>query len=407
MSGNKSPETKDHRQVDSNSLRNIGNAPFIPLTAYNWTNNRFSSVAGSTEHGILDMVPKLKLQEFQPEIVFNLGAEATTAIASGLHLIFGKGIKSLQTDVAPGRNGLLGSLSKIGVRVATSSSANTTLDKEGINTEIPTRIYNNLIKGGIVGSYELPYMQDTFVEYNEKGWSQSGLSEVFGEGISKFVENNTPYTSFGVPQWKMQPGGGRLPTVDLTVNLYNNNITNLCNNYTLLHQLSSGAMWLQDGLIKKSPNLYHIECDGRFIMPFSTMTIVVEYGGMRRQLHKDSQALIQGACKSLNPFTDNNTFFPDYYKVTLKCQSLLPNNYNSFIMYGNGIDHELTETFGAVNGADFISNVKNAGEVTGTELVEGAQKVLASGASLVKGLKEGAGGFLNNTFGGLTNFVGL
>jgi hypothetical protein len=389
MSGSKE-RYEDFRETEE-GLRNLGSVPpNITLDKFNWTNSRFLDFKG-------DLTPKLSLIEFQPDIVFNTGALKVEGIGSLAQIGFGKFFTGLTQGTAQGVTGAVKSGAALGARVTTSNAANKTLRSNGIQLDVSREIYNNLIKGGIVGSYEIPYVGDTFVEYEEEGWSQSGLQEVFGDKLNQHISNHTPYTTFGVPQWSMAEGGGRLPVVEVTFNLYNNSLANLCSNYTMVHHLSSGAMWLHDGLIKQAPNLYHVACDGRFIMPYSSMTIKVEHGGMRRKLHPfaSSHESFKGVCTTMLPFTNENTFFPDYYKITVKLQSLLPNNYNSFIMYGNGKNEPLLKEFGAKSQAnetvDNIAKFANALGVTADVISDAKAKL----TNIAEKASKGFLGFLN------------
>jgi hypothetical protein len=334
----------------------------ITLDNYKWANNK--SVVSREP---LTNIPYLQIEEYQPDYAYNYGDVVEVAvdaifatISSGAKALT-SGPLGLATKVSSGTNifGAVigGGVSSVGKGIeslasnATTiigagfrlNSAGTTISKLTENGSLlegrrdTAKLYRDLLPGDVIGRYQIPYIGDTFLETTHTGWSQSGSAEVFGEKASKWMEANTNYTAIGVPQWTLKQGGTEFPMVEVKLNLYNDHITNLSNNYQLIHSLMSGASWLQSGSQKKSPNLFHVTCPGRFTMPLSSMSVSVKYGGMVRHLHENSYDHISAKVKGMNPFDKGvNTGFPDVYHVTLQFKCMLPNNFNTFLLYTHG-----------------------------------------------------------------------
>jgi hypothetical protein len=98
-------------------------------------------------------------------------------------------------------------------------------------------------------------------------------------------------------------------------------------NFKFLNSIISGAFWLQMDYVQKSPNVYDVEVPGRFHSYYAALGVEVSHVGKLRT--NPSVSLSMNSLKSLN----ENTLYPDAYKMTLNIVDLCPNNFNNYIDY--------------------------------------------------------------------------
>lgn len=388
------------------------------LTDYKWHNNSLIVGTGTTGSSNREYnIPFLRIDEIQPDYAYNYG-DVIESVATSVIGEFGSLVNNfgnvLNTRLGSGLNtfGILGrsaaesstkilkksgtSIAAAGARLSTSGNTFNRVSRgKGKDGIIEGRkdtgfLYDNFLSAEKLGTYELPYMSDMYLETVYDGWSQSGTERVYGKTISKFMDANTPYTQLGVPEWTLEQGGVRMPSLKVEFNLYNRTIKDLINNYHLLYSLASGALWLQYGTIKKSPNLFHVSIPGRFSMPFSSMKVEVKTKGMIRKLNPNSFSTpeFKNPANHFPLLSDSNAVFPDVFAVTLHIQSLLPNNFNTFLLYTHG-------------GLDDISgDGPNPNQISITDLArveDSLRRTITDVGNTITGLKDVA----NNFLGGL------
>ena len=406
---------KDWRYIDK-SKRSRNSDFKWTLNDYKWHNNQMSTQRTKN-------IPHIYIKEMQPDYAFNYGnllgsiATATGSLSSILKpyekVLDGLGPKSSLIK------NIIGGVSKFAAPGAALAFRNNTTGSEKNNLtgnqidegrKQVAELYRDYINSEVLGTYEIPYMGDMYLETVYDGWSQSGADRVYGKTVAKFLDENTPYTSIGVPEWTLESGGVRMPKLNVEFNLYNRTIQDLFKNYTLLHSLSSGALWLQSSQsTKKSPNLFNVSIPGRFAMPFSSITVSVKAQGMIRRLRPGFQSVVVNSSTSENTDVLSNSAgfkalsesidpqFPDVFNVTLNIQSLLPNNFNSFILFAHGTE----DTINAGDGSDWHSPIpqdRTVQDRLSASVSDTFKAVLNIGEDIFESVDEATGGIFTAFF---------
>lgn len=306
-----------------------------------------------------EYIPYIDIKEYQPFLKFNYqdtmlnvaaaGEGAVTAIGAELtdsfiEKIFGKGKIKQAADVA--KQAVVTSAVNITSRQAAERRYNTDLmksidDGKGQETieKNPIDRYYKLLSGPIVATYKLPFYKDYFI--NTMGsisdWKRNSLAELAKASIQNTVALKAVFESFKLnyplsPTWEtnmeeQQP-------LDFEIVLYNNTLQNLIKNWVFINNISCGTYWLQHDYINMSSNIYEVMVPNRFHYILASMGVLVECNGKMRRLSEDQLVKFStGIHNNGDKIVFNkNSFFPDSYKLTISIRSLIPNNFNTYLL---------------------------------------------------------------------------
>ena len=172
----------------------------------------------------------------------------------------------------------------------------------------------------------------------DDGWTATGFEKIVGNELYKLIENAMPMNMPGVPEWK-NTNQDTCPEIKFELKLVNNKLGDAAKNFAFLNSFISGAYWIQIGNLQRSPNLFSLECPGRFYYLYCTMNCSVTYHGKARYVASDLITYY----KTMLGVDQNHPFFaqllntafwiPDAYTITVKFHSLMPNNFNAYIGY--------------------------------------------------------------------------
>ena len=111
--------------------------------------------------------------------------------------------------------------------------------------------------------------------------------------------------------------------------LINKNDNWLERNFRFLHAFFAGTQWVQlpAGMIKGS-NIYNVLCPGRFNILWASVGSTVSIEGRLRKNKKMAEKF-GNVLKSI----DEDTLWPDAWKVKIDIKDLTPNSFNTYINY--------------------------------------------------------------------------
>ena len=81
--------------------------------------------------------------------------------------------------------------------------------------------------------------------------------------------------------------------------------------------------------LSQSPNLFRVECPGRFQQLFVSLDVEVTFEGKQRT----SLLYTKLAGSDQIGMVNANTLFPDAYKISIKAKDLTPNCFNIYMNY--------------------------------------------------------------------------
>jgi len=233
--------------------------------------------------------------------------------------------------------------------------------------EFAIKMYKNIISGFYTGYYEFPLFdgngKDTYINSTgNDGWTtQSFMDRFAGTGDSSLISKMAGFFKstaemLGVqgfdiasrPKWSIEKGGNVYngsAGVEVKFCLYNSDLHAFKANCKLVNAFVSGNLWLQDTFIQRSSSLYTVEIPGRTYLSTCTADVAVKYTGKIRKLPvKNFDMLLNSTSdkdtgEKVNIFSNTDNInkqillnIPDIYEVTIKFTSLLPNNFNTYMM---------------------------------------------------------------------------
>jgi hypothetical protein len=274
-------------------------------------------------------IPKIKVSEFQSNYIFNWQTKLNDLVNAAFATldVVGDGANRLASFLPEGAAEKIPDFKKkvdaiykevLGSR----SNSDPILGR-------PIEMVKEMFTGKFVASYDLPYFGDAYLTANSTAdWSNSdgsGLAGVVKDILRKGTNIDYPLT----PSWSPSSPNDA-PPIETEIILYNDSFDNLNRNFRFLHSLAAGAFWIQDNYKQRQPNIYDVHFPGYFQYYYCSLDLEITTLGMKR-------TLTSGSFKKLT--SDNGirlpqgTFFPDAYKLTIKFQPLVPNNFNMYLKY--------------------------------------------------------------------------
>jgi hypothetical protein len=208
-------------------------------------------------------------------------------------------------------------------------------DAEKYIIQIPRALYSNLVAGTFLNKFELPYYGNEFLDAKgDEGWTKTTLQDTFlGGEITGFLQR------FGLggidapisPRFQLERGGPSADKLSASIYLYNDTLDHFISNFKFLCKFCSGAFWVQSGFLQRGSNFYRVEIPGRLIYYLCTMNIKVTCVGKSRYLQSGATEKLFFADLPPILYDNDETLIPDGYKLEIELQSILPNNFNTFM----------------------------------------------------------------------------
>ena len=260
-------------------------------------------------------------------------------------------------------------------------------------TSDPVQTVRNMFMGGKwLNTFEIPYYGSFYLNGDyKKQWNVGGIDDIsalgagFGGLLKKF---GIDYP--GNPRFNVSMNESKNRSVSTTFYLININSTWLKKNFKFIHAIFAGTTWVHlRYCIVRPTNVYNVVCPGRFMFMWATMSVQVSTVG---KLRKNAQVAkeLSGKVHSI----DENTLFPDAWKMTITIDDLTPNNFNMYAdYYLNGFNKDEIsmqadeKTFGDLAGElwDSVKEIIEMGKKAASEMKDSVGKMAeAAGQQLEK-----------------------
>jgi hypothetical protein len=307
------------------------------LDSYKWSGVDYDSSMN---------VQSIIFKEFQPELSLNAGKlikNGIDTLISGaklpLEVLFGKTKLDSNGVAQPGSVGgraisnIAGAAATYGIFKAMDRVPDKT--KSGLD-DIGNNIYKKLFSGTVLREFHFPYLNDTYLQSSKGTWSNENLGSSVGgiEMSNQMLGLNIP----SIPSWTNDD-----QTVEQSLEFYllNDTVKDLLDNFKMVHTLLPGTLWMQNGLVQRSPNIYQVYIPGRTMCYFASLDVTIECVGKLRVVPLAGKT-INSTFKGIN----ESTLFPDAYKVTIKWKNITPNNFNAYEAFMNNVSSKVTVNTG-------------------------------------------------------------
>ncbi len=332
----------------------IAHPKSFSLKDYKWNENY--QINGTDDLHLDDTTPKLVLIERQPikkpdwaKVVSDLQAVADIPVVNNL----------VKAALVPAN-----SVSQVaGAMTLNSLTDKYSADDSAGRDLLDIADLEYLIEGPIVASYEIPFFNDSYMKSNNRdGWSIGSAIDSLGP-FTDVINDGFQLNMLKTPQWQNTNSEGMDWEVEFF--LINNDLDSLQQNFQFINALYPSSQWVrmksdlisnlitdadtqlakvplynnanfgnQRGLqalnnsisFTKSPNVFRVECPGRFLQLFVAIDMEISYVGNVRQMP---------LYERINnvPLINRNTLYPDAYRVRLMARDLTPNCYNVYASY--------------------------------------------------------------------------
>lgn len=226
------------------------------------------------------------------------------------------------------------------------------------------RIIRMFTNGFWLNTYELPFYGNTYLEESNAGkWTQEGSKRSWGEGIATALEGFGMYYPT-TPNWSLDIANAGRGEINVDFYLINKDEKWMLRNYKFMHALFSGTQFVMlKHSVVQSPNVYNVVVPGRFEIVWASVTMSATMEGKLRKCsyiaeqlnyHYSSQdsnkaAQVPGKNEGEtqnaklrfsvgNEYQalqaiDENTLWPDAWKVSIKIKDLGINCFNNYLNY--------------------------------------------------------------------------
>ena len=319
------------------------------LKDYKWSDNY--EINGTDSLVDYDSIPKLIMVEKQPKKKVDWSKILSDMTALGELPLVEKFIRAT-TSVAQTGSQIAGSvyLNNLADKYSSSvAESNKLLDISAID---------GLIEGEVVNTYEIPFYNNTYLSSNSKdGWTMGNAIDSAGR-FGELMNDGFNMNIMKSPQWSNNNSEG--PGWDTEFFLLNDDLEALQKNFTFINALYPSTQWVHmtgsspaseniedavnavgeyveskaDGAsignlslaYTKSPNVFRVECPGRFIQLFVAIDMTIEFVGNVRKMPLYTKITDV-------PMVNENTLYPDAYKVSISARDLTPPCFNVYANY--------------------------------------------------------------------------
>lgn len=334
------------------------------LNDYVWTDKY--QINGSNDLHVNDSIPKLILTEIQPRKKPDWAKVISSVQSIGR-------IKVLSELIETGLSGGSVISQHIGAAALNKLSDDYSASVSASQDLLDISDIEKLIDGPKVARYEIPFFSDVYLKSSTKdGWSIGSAIDNAGQ-LTDIINDGFQLNILKSPQWQNNSNDG----MDWEVEFYllNKDLDSLWNNFQFIHSIFPGTQWIRmkadsftnfisDGSDKiaekipetfkdlispvtsavdkfgstveidkflaftKSPNVFRVECPGRFLQLFVALDIEVSYVGNVRRMPLYTK-ILDGNISAVN----QNSLYPDAYKIRLSARDLTPNCFNVYANY--------------------------------------------------------------------------
>lgn len=243
-----------------------------------------------------------------------------------------------------------------------STAAGNGYGKDKLVLDIPYVLYYRLLSSTTTNVYELPCALTSKTMYasdGSKGWG-AGTIALHGDDGKSFLSKipfvgdmlNSMLGNIRInymPVWNSKDGYKTAhPAIEVKFDLFNDTQKAAMLNYIFVLTLTGGAKWIQYGFVQQSPDLYDIKlegfdrlycCSGNFTVTYDGVLRDPSLGFLTYMVNKyanSSDGKLGAGNIDKKKFLDNivkNKLIkiPDVYHVTMKFESLLPDNFNNLL----------------------------------------------------------------------------
>lgn len=355
---NENTKNNDIRNVNGKNFRKLNgeSRSFYMNQNYLFTDTLLKPTLSLNNFKEKPEIQKLILHEFQPYQSLTIGdCLPGGAIAEGLSVV-GQAVGDI----------LLNGILNVGKMMFTNDTIDAVCREPSklysakhdghFYTKDPIQqLHNMFFKGKWLNTYELPFWENTYLKGSyASNWKNGGVERALGNGLKGIAEKlGVDYPAN--PKFEVSMSDSRREKITTEFYLINSNTSWLKRNFEFIQAIFAGTSWVHlKNCVIQSPNVYNVICPGRFQMIWAAMNSEITVVGKLRK--NKEMANYYNDIKSIN----EDTLWPDAWKIKLEIQDLTVNNFNNYAeYYQNGFNKENELMHNSENGASVLKESIN------------------------------------------------
>lgn len=197
--------------------------------------------------------------------------------------------------------------------------------------DFPYLMYYKIMGTTTNAVYEIPtqFPSDFLATDGSFGWNENNKnsSNIFGSnlqaGLLGFILNKLNFSI--APVFNPSGSSSSFDGVEFKFDLINDTREHALNNMNFIYTITGNNKWIQQGVFSSSANLYDVKIPGgqRLFMTKGTFTIAFK-GAVR--------TLSRTLSDSFTFYFGDETRVPEAYSISMKFESVLPGNFNTYML---------------------------------------------------------------------------
>ena len=306
----------------------------------------------------LGSIPYAQIRAYEPHTVIQFGSDIMSTIFEGIEYANNNGIRAAGGAIIDGFVNTASNLAHFftalcneesfkAFRTTFSTTFNekyaTNATKIGENDvailDIPYNLYYKILGSTTNAIYEIPcqFPDETLKSDGKFGWDSNEFNAFrqigdfstgsFKEALtfqfllsfaSKF--NMTMMPVFSPNNSTSDPDG-----ITITFNLMNDTVDHAKANFAFVQTITGNNKWIQNLIVTRPANLYDIRIPGCNRLMMCTGEFTIEFKGAVRTFK-------ESALKDFTQPFGTDFRIPEAYSVSMKFDSLIPSNFNTYIL---------------------------------------------------------------------------
>lgn len=215
---------------------------------------------------------------------------------------------------------------------------------EKLNKVTDVAWVDKLLTGSWIGQYEIPFFNNSMMKSKSKDAWEMGNALKDTKSLLGTIKDAGQGNVQDIPIWSFDKTNQEGINWSTSFYLINDNVGNIKKNLMFISAFAAGTYWIQlNNFQYHCPNLYRVECPGRFFELYTSLDIAVNYYGKTQKLgFTDTEYIFKDyiGLKAYDPsIIGSDIYIPEAYEIIIDSKSLQPNAFNiqyNYLLQGGG-----------------------------------------------------------------------
>lgn len=385
---------------------------------------------------------KLIIWEFQPNatvstnMLFKAGADAISGaggvIGTAFNKFINRGKETSKEGQAAGLDpkkseikgkGMSDDIKAFGAKTIGSGVVNYQIQSinslgagstEKLNKVTDVAWVDKLLTGSWIGQYEIPFFNNSMMKSKSKDAWEMGNALKDTKSLLGAIKDAGQGNVQDIPIWSFDKTNQEGINWNTSFYLINDNVGNIKKNLAFISAFAAGTYWIQlNNFQYHCPNLYRVECPGRFFELYTSLDIAVNYYGKTQKLGlADTEYIFKDyiGLKAYDPMViGSDIYIPEAYEIIIDSKSLQPNafniQYNYLLQGGESMRPSMNARHITAENQNTMRKLSQAGVDGTTEALNSSEELGKAGLNKIASIANNPVNNLNTNGAALNNEV--